>query len=111
MQKKCKKMQDYLHIWKIFCTFASDLGIVPSVTIKYIEIMKKRCVFRIEVEGCLWRVIECPITPNGSKLEYRIMHKRRVLFKCRGIDARYAIETACRFALGCGVDINWGIVL
>lgn len=104
-------MQIYLHIWKKSSTFVPDLGIVPSTTIRYHRVMKKRCVFRIEVEGCLWRVIECPITPNGSKFEYRIMHKRRVLFKCRGIDARFAIESVCRFAFGCDVDINWGKVL
>lgn len=33
MQKKCKKMQIYLHIWIFFCTFAADLGIVPTATI------------------------------------------------------------------------------
>lgn len=73
--------------------------------------MKRRCVFRIEFEGCLWRVVEHPITTDGRKYEYRIMHDRRLLFKCRGIDARYAIETAMRFAFGCDVDVNWGIVL
>ena len=73
--------------------------------------MKRRCVFRIEVEGDLFRVIECPITPNGRKFEYRIMHKRRVLFKCKGIDAQFAIEQCMVFALGCGVDIHWGKVL
>lgn len=41
MQKKCKKMQKYLHIWNIFCTFASDLGIVPDRTIKTLRVMKK----------------------------------------------------------------------
>ena len=69
--------------------------------------MERRCVFRIEVEGSLFRVIECPITPNESKYEYRIMHMRRVLFKCRGVDARYAIESACRIALGCDISIDW----
>lgn len=73
--------------------------------------MNRRCVFRIEVEGSLWRVIECPITPNGSKFEYRIMHKRRLLFKYKGVNARLAIEQCLLFAFGCDVDINWGGVL
>ena len=33
MQKKCKKMQKLLHIWKKNSTFAADLGIVPSMII------------------------------------------------------------------------------
>ena len=33
VQKKCKKMQIYLHISKKSSTFVADLGIVPSVTI------------------------------------------------------------------------------
>ena len=33
VQKKCKKMQNYLHISKKSSTFVADLGIVPSATI------------------------------------------------------------------------------
>ena len=33
VQKKCKKMQNYLHMSKKSSIFASDLGIVPIVTI------------------------------------------------------------------------------
>lgn len=33
MQKNCKNMQYYLHIWKKSSIFAPDLGIVPSVII------------------------------------------------------------------------------
>lgn len=61
--------------------------------------------------GDLFRVIECPITPSGSKCEYRIMYKRRVMFKSKNVDARFAIEQCMIFALGCGVAIYWGKVL
>lgn len=33
MQKKCKKMQFYLHMSKKSSTFVADLGIVPSITL------------------------------------------------------------------------------
>ena len=41
-KKKCKKMQNYLHMSKKSCTFAEDLGIVPSATIKYNRVMKRK---------------------------------------------------------------------
>lgn len=42
MQKKCKKMQNYLHISNIFCTFAADLGIVPAMTILKVRDMARK---------------------------------------------------------------------
>ena len=42
MQKKCKKMQNYLHMSKKSSTFVADLGIVPTATIKYNRVMKRK---------------------------------------------------------------------
>lgn len=61
--------------------------------------------------GDLFRVVECPDTTSGCKFEYRVMHKRRVLFKCRSEDARFAIEQCMMFAFGCDVEIPWGVIL
>ena len=42
MQKKCKKMQKYLHMSKKSSTFVADLGIVPTATIKHNRVMKRK---------------------------------------------------------------------
>lgn len=65
-------MQKYLHISKKSSTFAADLGIVPSATIKYnrvmekVEILKVDCkprkvrIYRVDMENgnCLFMVYE-----------------------------------------------------
>lgn len=70
--------------------------------------MKNDCVFRIEVEGYLWRVErEGSERVDGPKV-YRVTHRRKVYARMTSNDARAAIEMACRFALGCSVSIKWG---
>lgn len=69
--------------------------------------MKSECVFRIEVEGWLWRVVADPFVMCKKPRTYRIMHRRRCYAKVIGFDARLAIEQCIVFALGCGVDIHW----
>lgn len=73
--------------------------------------MKRECVFRIEVEGYLWRVVADPFIMGVQPRTYRIMHRRRCYAKLTGFDAQLAIEQCMVFALGCGVDIHWGKVL
>lgn len=92
-------------------TFAADLGIVPSATIKYYRVMKRECVFKIEVEGWLWRVEREGLLMSDEPSTYWVMHRRRVYAKVKGVDARAAIETACRSALGCPVSISWGVAV
>ena len=70
--------------------------------------MKNQCVFRIEVEGYLWRVEREGSMMGHGPAVYRVTHRRKVHARIIGNDARAAIEMACRFALGCGVSINWG---
>lgn len=71
--------------------------------------MENYCVFRIEVEGFLWRVVRPSKSTLGVPCCYRVMHRRKVYARVKGTNAREAIELACRFALGCGVNIAWGI--
>ena len=73
--------------------------------------MTNYCVFRIEVEGYLWRVVRPFNAPIGEPCCYRVMHKRRIYARVKGMDAREAIELACKFALGCQVDIKWGTMV
>lgn len=73
--------------------------------------MKKECVFRIEVEGYLWRVVADPFVMSDKPRTYRIMHRRKCYAKLKGFNAQLAIEQCMVFALGCSVDIHWGVVL
>lgn len=73
--------------------------------------MKKRCVFRIEFEGSLWRVEEERHPHVQGFYCYTIKHSRRVVTRVDGWNAMAAIETACRLAFGVNVDISWGKVL
>lgn len=70
--------------------------------------MKRECVFRIEVEGSLWKVVAEPFIMGHEPRTYRIMHKRRCYAKMEGTNAQLAIELCMVLALGCGVDIHWG---
>lgn len=73
--------------------------------------MKRECVFRIEVEGHLWRVEAEPFIMGHEPRTYRIMHRRRCYAKIYSFNAQLAIEQCMAFAFGCGVDIHWGRVL
>ena len=77
MQKKCKKMQIYLHIWKNSSTFVPDLGIVPATTIKYTESMDKVEICKVQIGTEIYKVIQ---KRNEDVLldDYRVMHGRRI---------------------------------
>lgn len=111
MQKKCKKMHEYLHISKKSSIFAPDLGIVPFITLKKGNNMARECVSKIEYKGELYRVVKCPYADNGRVVVFKVMHKRRVLAKFRSPSDRGAIEFAMRCAFGVSVTIEEGSVL
>ena len=92
-------------------TFAADLGIVPSITIKHLRDMKKRCVFRIGLGGSIWRVVEYTQKNENGAYLYRIVHNRRVISRNYRLCAQLAIEECLAYALGCKVDIHWGYLL
>lgn len=69
--------------------------------------MTRECVFRIEVEGDLWRVVRPDTATIGEPCCYRIMHARKVYARVMGTDAGEAIRLACTAALGCNVSIAW----
>lgn len=70
-------MQKYLHIWNIFCTFASDLGIVPAITIKYNESMDKVEICKVQIGAEIYKVNQ--MCNEDVMLEvYRVMHNRRI---------------------------------
>ena len=73
--------------------------------------MKRECVFKIEVEGYLWRVVADPFVMGHEPRTYRIMHRRRCYAKFTCYNAQLAIEQCLMYALGCSVDIHWGKVL
>lgn len=73
--------------------------------------MKKECIFKVEVEGMLWKVIKYPeIDRDGAHL-YKIEHNRRVYHKAYRMCAQLMVEECLVFAFGCDVDVKWGIVL
>ena len=73
--------------------------------------MTKECVFRVEVEGMLWRVVKYPKTNCYGAHLYKIEHKRRVYSKQYRMCAQLVIEDCLMFAFGCKVNIAWGIAL
>ena len=73
--------------------------------------MKKECVFRIEVEGWLWRVEVDPFICSDAPRVYRIMHRRRCYARFTDINAQDAIKLCMQFAFGCRVEIKWGTQL
>lgn len=73
--------------------------------------MKRRCIFRVQFEGSMWRVLESLEKDEAGRYEYRIMHNRRVLERFRQFTGCRAIEQCVRYALGVGVEIYWGEVL
>lgn len=73
--------------------------------------MKFRCIFRVEVEGYLWRVIEsCEPDSDGMRV-YKVLHLRRVYARYRRANGQIPIEECLQVALGCGVSIGWRNVL
>ena len=77
-------MQNNLHISKKSSTFASDLGIVPTTTIKYIRVMKKECIFKCYAQGEWWYVYG---------IDYGILGVRYRIYKGRKWFAHVTFET------------------
>jgi hypothetical protein len=77
MQKKCKKMQDYLHMSKKSSTFEADLGIVPDRTIKYNRVMKKECIFKACKGNEWWYLYRYPNAKASRGCIYRIYNGRK----------------------------------
>ena len=100
-----------MHISKKSSIFVADLGIVPAITIKYIRIMEKNCVFKIEYHGDLYRVVKHPYNYDGTVFVFRVEHKRRVLGKFKSTSDKDAIEFAMRCAFGVFVTIESSLVL
>ena len=73
--------------------------------------MKKECVFKVEVEGYLWKVVKYPKRNSCGAHLYKIEHNRRVYFKDYRMCAQLLIEECLRYAFGCDVNVRWGIVL
>lgn len=77
MQKKCKKMQNYLHISKKSSIFAAELGIVPSATIKYNRVMKKEILCKVSADGVIYRLERVCWTGRGGGYTYRVYRARK----------------------------------
>lgn len=72
--------------------------------------MKEYCIFRAQFAGDMWRVMESAVEDDGGQYSYRILNKRRVVEKLKWFNGQRAIERCVVLALGCGVDIYWGVV-
>lgn len=98
MQKKCKKMQKYLHMSKKSSTFAADLGIVPTTTIKTNRVMEKVEVCKVTIGNEIYKVNQ--LCKEGVMLEeYRVMHGRRIVkggswFNSRLLAIQFMLRTA-----------------
>lgn len=77
MQKKCKKIQNNLHISEKSSTFAAALGIIPTTTIKTNRVMKKECVFRCQCNGNHYRVMAEFKLCKGKECIYIVYKERR----------------------------------
>lgn len=100
VQKKCKKMQYLLHISKKSSIFAPELGIVPSITLKQIKDMNKKCIFRCQSNGVVFRVIQEPFSEEVDCVRY-VVYEGRKKAKCPWwYNREYAIETAIELCLG-----------
>lgn len=75
MQKKCKKMQNYLHISKKSSIFAADLEIVPSATIKYYRVMEKVMICSLKYGEVIYKVNGL-VDKDGKGHGFRVMKGR-----------------------------------
>lgn len=73
--------------------------------------MTKECVFRVEVEGMLWRVVKYPKTNCYGAHLYKIEQNRRVYSKQYRMCANLVIEECLMVALRCSVKVAWRIAL
>lgn len=100
MQKKCKKMQYLLHISKKSSIFVPDLGIVPTITLKKGKDMKKKCVFRCQSNGVVYRVLMEPWKEAVDGVRYVVYEGRKKAQCPWWYGKEYAIEEALRLCLG-----------
>lgn len=73
--------------------------------------MNKKCIFKIMYCGNLWKVVVDFRKDKSGLYTYRIMNKRRVIEKIHRFNGSSAIELCMRYAMGCDVEIKWGIRL
>lgn len=77
-------MQIYLHISRIFCTFAADLGIVPTATNKHNKVMRyDKVIFR--AEGGNRGLVQVVKHDDGKRVYFKVMRNRKMVDSC----ARY----------------------
>lgn len=107
MQKKCKKMQFYLHMSKKSSIFASDFGIVQDQTIKTLRVMEKVEICKVQIGAEIYKVNQ--LANNDVLLdEYRVMHGRRIAKGGSWFNNRQeAIEFMLRIAFD---DVSQGII-
>ena len=95
----CIFLQENLHISKKSSIFASGLGIVPAVTLKYLEFMKERCIFRACGGKKMCRVV---VRYDSANNPFFVVYHGRKLAPfvskwCTLVDAvRYAKRIAVR---------------
>ena len=66
-----------MHIWKIFSTFAADLGIVPTAINKYSRVMDKLEICKVQIGTEIYKVNQL-VNNEVALEEYRVMHGRRI---------------------------------
>lgn len=79
-----------MHISNICSIFAVRLGIVPRITIKYICHMKGSCVYKVCVNGRVYRIIEENI-PHFAGVYFRLYIGRRLY---QGTNSFHRYESA-----------------
>lgn len=94
----CIFLQNNLHMSDKMCIFAADLGIVPSVTIKSLRVMKKECIFKAW-GGHVWMRVLRFVNPLTGLIYYRVYMGRCL---CEGVPSydfrEDAIDKAIRLA-------------
>lgn len=73
--------------------------------------MERECVFRVEVEGRIFRVVKYPKKNRYGAHLFKIEHNRRVISKEYRMCELLMIEECLRYAFRCDVNIRWGIML
>lgn len=76
------------------------MGIVPTITLKCLKDMKKKCIFRCQSNGVVFRVIEEPFSKAVNGVRY-VIYEGRIKAKCCWFYNReYAIDTALELCIG-----------
>lgn len=95
----CIFLQKYLHIWNIFCTFASDLGIVPAITIKYKESMENECIWKCQKGKVIVKVVKVISDWRFHCATYRVYVGRKWWNHIAYINLEAAIKICVEVAL------------